>query len=74
MEMPLMMPLMMLLMFFAWLTGIVFLVATVLAVYYYIAGKEEEFQRAKKVALGLLVVVAALAVLSFLFMIPVRFM
>jgi cytochrome bd-type quinol oxidase subunit 2 len=72
MEMTLMMPLMMLLMFFAWLTGIVFLVATVLAVYYYIAGKEEEFQRAKKVAVRLFLAVAALAVLFSLFLIPVR--
>ncbi|MBS3975622.1 MAG: hypothetical protein KGZ75_02675 [Syntrophomonadaceae bacterium] len=72
MEMTLMMPLMMLLMFFAWLTGIVFLVATVLAVYYYIAGKEEEFQRAKKVAVRLFLAVAVLAVLFSLFLIPVR--
>lgn len=72
MEMTLMMPLMMLLMFFAWLTGIVFLVATVLAVYYYIAGKEEEFQRAKKVAVRLFLAVAVLAVLFSLFLITVR--
>lgn len=70
--MTLMMPLMMLLMFFVWLTGIVFLVATVLAVYYYIAGKEEEFQRAKKVAVRLFLAVAVLAVLFALFLIPVR--
>ncbi len=64
--MSLMRPLMMLMMFFTWLIGIVFLVVTVLAVYYYIAGKAEEFQRAKKVALILCAV--ALVVLSAMFL------
>jgi len=72
MEVSLMMPLMMLIMFFAWLVGIVLLVATVLAVNYYIVGKQEEFQRAKKVAVRLLVVLVVLAVLSALFLFPVK--
>ncbi|HSW35240.1 MAG TPA: hypothetical protein VLH18_01415 [Candidatus Limnocylindrales bacterium] len=57
-------------MFLVWLVGVVFLVATGLAVYYYVAGKDEEYRRAKSLAVILLGAVFVLLILVALFMIP----
>lgn len=37
-------PLLMLPIFFTWLAGVIFFVATVLTVYYYVVGKDEEYR------------------------------
>lgn len=51
-----------------WMAAVIFLVATVLAVHYYIAGKTAEYERAKRIAIILLVFVLGLILLTTLFL------
>ncbi|MBT9158654.1 MAG: hypothetical protein DDT36_01672 [Firmicutes bacterium] len=51
-----------------WMAAVIFLVATVLAVHYYIAGKTVEYERAKRIAIILLVFVLGLILLTTLFL------
>jgi len=65
-------PFLMLPMFLSWFVGVIFLVATVLAVYYYVAGKDEEYLRAKKVAVKMFYIALVLVVLVIIFLMPLR--
>jgi len=63
-------PLLMLPMFFTWLVGVIFFVATVLTVYYYVVGKDEEYRRAKQVAVKTFYIAFVLIILVIIYLMP----
>lgn len=63
-------PLLMLPMFFTWLVGVIFFVATVLTVYFYVVGKDEEYRRAKQVAVKMFYIAFVLIILVIIFLMP----
>ncbi|MBS3885653.1 MAG: hypothetical protein KGZ41_01595 [Dethiobacter sp.] len=70
--MTLMVPLFMLPMFLIWFVGVIFLVAAVLAVNYYVVGKDEEYRRAKGVAVKMFCIAFVLIVLALIYLVPMR--
>ncbi|MBT9175118.1 MAG: hypothetical protein DDT22_00792 [candidate division WS2 bacterium] len=58
-----------------WIIGLTFLVSLTLALYYYVAGKNDEFERAKKILIISLIALAAMSIVTglFLFAVPYTF-
>ncbi len=57
-----------------WIIGITFLVSLTLAIYYYIAGKNEELERAKKILIISLIGIAAMSIITGILLFAVRYL
>lgn len=64
--------LIMLVMFIVWVAVVMFLVASALAVHYYIAGKTAEYDRAKDIAVKVLALVVGLMLFVLIFVLLFR--
>ncbi|MBT9131145.1 MAG: hypothetical protein DDT42_01011 [candidate division WS2 bacterium] len=67
-------PLMALGMVLFWIIGITFFVSLTLALYYYIAGKNDEFERAKKILIISLIGIAAMSIVTGLILFAFRYL